>query len=101
MWFCTGHALGEELDGSAVWVAETTQHEPSVFLPPHHHVPLLAHRTGANCLTQYELIYRDVGAHAGGGREGGREEGEREGGRKEEVQVRQRKRKGGRVKARK
>ena len=48
----TGHTGWEELNGPALGVAETTKHEPSIFLLPDHHVTVLAHRTHTDTLTQ-------------------------------------------------
>ena len=53
----TGHTGREELDGPTVWVPETAEHEPSILLPPNHHVALLTHRAGSHHLTHNELLF--------------------------------------------
>ena len=54
------HTRREELHGPALGVAEAAQHEPSVLLPAHHHVTVLADRAYSHHLTQCELLCLSV-----------------------------------------
>lgn len=56
VWLCTGHTGWKELHGPALGVAETTQHEASIFLLSDHHVTVLAHRAHTDTLTQYKVL---------------------------------------------
>lgn len=55
---CTGHTGWKELYSPALGIAQTTQHEPSIFLPPHNHITVLAHRTHTDTLTECKFLLR-------------------------------------------